>query len=349
MEPYYSHPGLFSDNFFNMSDNLSFVSIIIPCRNEKDFILRCLESLTKQDYPKDSLEVLVVDGSSEDGTKEIVAEFIKKNQFIRLLENPKRYTPIGMNIGIKEAKGEVIIRMDAHARYEKDYVSQCLKYLNKCKADNVGGAIKTLPSKDTIWAKAIAIVLSHPFGAGNSFFRIGSKNPRWVDTVFGGCYRKEIFKKIGLFNERLIRSQDIELNQRIRKSGGKILLAPDIKSCYYSQSEFYGFLKHNFEDGLWTIYPMKFGVKIFSWRHLIPLAFVLTIIILAEFSSFSKIFFFLFLVVIILYLSVSILVSIFLATKEKNPALLMVLPVIFANRHFGYGFGSFWGLIRTIL
>lgn len=329
--------------------NSSLVSIIIPCWNEEKFITKCLDSILAQDFPKEKLEVLVIDGISEDKTKEIVKEFIKKYPFIKLLENPKKFTPIGLNIGIKEAKGDIIIRMDAHAEYEKNYISQCLKYLKECKADNVGGVIKTLPSKDNIWAKAIAIVLSHPFGAGNSFFRIGSKKPKWVDTVFGGCYRKEIFKKIGFFNERLIRSQDIEFNQRLRKSGGKILLVPDIKSYYYPQSNFNDFLKHNFNDGIWTIYPLKFGIKFFSWRHLVPLAFILTLIILFEISYFSKIFHFLFLLIIFLYSLVNILFSFSVAVKEKNLGFFFVLPFVFANRHFGYGFGSFWGLIRILI
>jgi len=329
--------------------NLPLVSIIIPCRNEEKYIGKCLDSVILQDYPKEKTEVLVINGMSEDGTSELIKNYSQQYPIIRILDNPKKFTPFGLNIGIKEAKGEIIIRMDAHAEYEKDYISQCVKYLNECKADNVGGAIKTLPSNDNIWAKAIAIVLSHPFGAGNSFFRIGSKKPKWVDTVFGGCYRKEIFKKIGFFNERLIRSQDIELNQRLRKSGGKILLVPDIKSYYYPQSNFIDFLKHNFNDGIWTIYPLKFGIKFFSWRHLAPLFFIFTLIILFEISSFSKIFYFLLLLIISLYLSVDILFSFSIAIKEKNFGLFFVLPFVFANRHFGYGFGSFWGMIRILI
>ncbi|TFG35105.1 MAG: glycosyltransferase family 2 protein [Parcubacteria group bacterium] len=332
-----------------MNEKLPLVSIIIPCRNEEKFIQKCLDSLIDQDYPKEKLEILVIDGSSEDGTKEIVAEFVGKNKLIKLLENPKKFTPVGLNIGIKEAKGEIIVRMDAHARYEKDYVSQCLKYLKECKADNVGGAIKTLPSKDDVWAKAIAIVLSHPFGVGNSFFRIGTKKTRWVDTVFGGCYRKEIFEKIGFYNERLTRSQDIELNQRLRKSGGKILLAPDIKVNYYPQSNFTEFFKHNFSDGLWTIYPLKFGIKIFSWRHLVPLFFTLTLIILAELSFVSENYLFLLLSIILIYFLTALLFSFFIALKEKNIGLLFALPFTFANRHSGYGLGSCWGIIRIML
>jgi len=326
-----------------MKPNLPFVSVIIPCRNEEKYIEKCLDSLLAQDYPRDNLEFLIVDGVSEDKTKEIVKTYVNKYPFIQLLDNLKKFTSFGLNIGIKKAKGDIIIRMDAHAEYGKDYISQCVNSLKEYKADNVGGAIKTLPAGKSILARAIAIVLSSIFGAGSSFFRIGSKKPKWVDTVFGGCYKKEVFKKIGFFNERLIRSQDIEFNQRLRKSGGKILLVPDIKVYYYPQSTFKDFLKHNFNDGVWTLYPLKFGIKIFSWRHLIPLFFVLGLIVLAEIS------YYLFLFAIFFYFLVSIFFSFFLAIKEKSLGLLIVLPIVFANRHFGYGFGSIWGLIKIMI
>jgi len=203
--------------------NLPFVSVIIPCRNEEKYIGKCLDSLVKQDYPKDKLEVLVVDGMSEDKTREIIEEHIKKYSFIKLLKNPRKFTPFGLNIGIKEAQGAIIIRMDAHAAYEKDYISKCVKSLEKYKVDNVGGIMKTLPANSTLISKAIALSLSSPFGVGNAYFRIGSKEPREVDTVFGGCYRREIFEKIGYFNENLPRGQDMEFNLRLREFGGKIL------------------------------------------------------------------------------------------------------------------------------
>jgi glycosyltransferase involved in cell wall biosynthesis len=320
-----------------------FVSVIIPCRNEKSFISKCLDSLVGQDYPKESLEIFIIDGKSEDGTREIIRDYVKKYPFIRLLDNPNKFTPFGLNIGLRQAKGDIIVRMDAHAEYEKNYISQCLKYLDEYKTDGVGGIIKTIPSKDNVWAKAIAIVLSHPFGAGSSFFRIGSKKPKWVDTVFGGCYKKEVFEKIGFFNEKLIRSQDIEFNHRLKKAGGKILLVPDIKIYYYPQSNFKNFLKHNFNDGVWTIYPLKFGIKIFSLRHLIPLIFILFLFVSVELSPF------LFFFILSFYFFINILFSFLIAVKEKNLGLLITLPFVFANRHFGYGFGSFFGLIKTLL
>ena len=292
---------------------LPFVSIIIPCRNEEKFIGKCLDSILAQDYPKDRLEVLVVDGMSEDGTREIVERYTDMSlrarslachceqseaisardklrnlgiatslpalaMTLKLLNNPKKVTPCALNIGIKNAKGEIILWMSAHSRYEKDYISKCVKYLKEYDADNVGVVMITLPRDNAFIGKAIATVLSHPFGVGNSVFRTGAKEPKWVDTVFGGCYKKEVFDKIGLFNESLVRSQDMEFNLRLKKTGGKILLAPDIVSYYYPKSNLKDFFIHNFEDGSWVTYPLKFGIKAFSWRHLIPLFFILGLV-----------------------------------------------------------------------
>lgn len=329
-----------------MINNWPFVSIIIPCRNEEKFIGKCLDSLIKQDFPQENLEILVVDGVSEDKTREIISGYWPNYPLIKLIENPKKYTPFGLNIAIKEAKGEVVIRMDAHAGYEKDYISKCVKYLQESGADNVGGVIKTLPAKDTISAKAISLVLSHPFGAAGSYFRTGSDTPKFVDTVFGGCYKREVFDKIGLFNESLIRSQDIEFNRRLKDAGGRILLVPEIQASYYPQANLYDFLKHNFLDGIWTIYPLKFGIIIFSWRHLIPLIFVSSLFIAGVLgiflSSFSGLFFSIFKI----YLLANIVFSLQIVLKEKELKLFFVLLTVFASRHFGYGFGSLWGLIK---
>ena len=162
---------------------MKLVSIIIPCRNEEKFISKCLDSIVAQDYPKDKLEVLVIDGMSKDRTRQIVNEYSKKHSFIKILENPKRITPCALNIGIKNAKGGTIMRMDAHTTYEKNYVSKCIKYLKEYNADNVGGIWKIVPRQDTLVGKAITFSLSHPFGIGNAYYRYVSKDLRWVDTV----------------------------------------------------------------------------------------------------------------------------------------------------------------------
>jgi GT2 family glycosyltransferase len=239
--------------------------------------------------------------------------------------------------------------MDSHAAYQKDYLSQCLKYSKEYQADDVGGVIKTIPQKESLMAKAIAICLSTFFGAGTSYFRVGSKKPRWVDTVFGGCYKREVFEKVGLFDERLIRSQDIEFNRRLRKAGGKILLVPEITAFYYPHSNFKKFLKHNFNDGVWTTYPLKFGIRIFSLRHLLPLIFVSGLIGLFLLSLLSNFFFFLFLLALFFYFLMNLYFSFKIAKKEKDFRFFFLMPLIFANRHFGYGLGSLWGLIKILL
>lgn len=326
--------------------NLPLVSVIIPCRNEEKYIGKCLDSIISQNWPKDRIEVLAIDGASEDKTRKIIEDYSKKYQFIKLLENPKKYTSFGLNIGIKAAKGEIIIRMDCHATYEKNYISKCIKYLNEYKVDNVGGFMITVSRNDTLLGKTIATVLSHRFGVGNAVFRTGAKNPILVDTVFGGCYRKEIFEKIGYFNENLPRGQDMDFNLRLRKSGGKILLVPEIKSFYYARSDFESFWHHSFMDGKELIYPLKFGVVIFSWRHLIPLAFVSSLIVFGLLAFFSLKFLWLFLVFLSLYLLINLYFSAKIYFTKKDFRYLFLAPITFATLHIGYGIGSVYGLLK---
>lgn len=327
----------------------SFISVIIPCRNEEKYIVKCLDSVVAQDFPKESLEVLVIDGASEDQTKNIIKEYSQKYPFIKLLENTKKFTPFGLNIGIKAAKGDVVIRMDAHAGYKADYISKCVYYLKETGADNVGGVIKTMPAKDTVIARAITISLSHFFGAGNAFFRTGSKTIREVDTVFGGCFKKDVFTKIGFFNEKLRRSQDIEFNKRLKKAGGRIILAPEIQAVYYPQSEIKNFFKHNFEDGIWLIYPLKFGIRFFSLRHLVPLVFLATMGLFLLLGFLHPIFWRFFIVEVLLHAMMNIYFAIQIALRERNWKFLFLMPLAFDTRQFGYGFGSIFGFIKIVL
>jgi len=326
------------------------VSVIIPCRNEEKFIEKCLSSIIANDYPKDKLEILVIDGMSEDNTRWIVKEYSQKYPFIKLLENPKRITPCALNIGIKNGAGEIIIRMDAHATYREDYISKSVKYLQEYNADNVGGIWKIMPRENSLINKSICLASSSVFGAGNAYYRRGyDKGIKEVDTVFGGCYKKEIFKKIGLFNENLIRNQDLEFNLRLVRSGGKILLVPKIISYYYPKSNFKEFFVHNFKDGFWVTYPIKFGIKAFSWRHLIPLIFILGLVGAGILGIFFPIFLWLFLFIIGLYIMANFYFSSKIAIKEKNLKYLFLMPIAFGSRHFGYGLGSLWGFIKLVV
>ncbi len=328
--------------------NSSLVSIVIPCRNEEKFIGKCIDSIIANDYPKDRFEILIVDGMSDDGTIDILRKYIQQYSFIKLLDNLKEITPVALNIGIKNAKGEFIIRMDAHATYEKHYISKCVKYLHKYNADNVGGTMVTMPREDTFIGRAIVLALSHRFGVGGSVFRTGFKKPKLVDTVFGGCYKKEVFEKIGLFNEKLVHTQDMEFNLRLKKAGGRILLVPDIVSYYYTRSDFLTFCKNNFKNGFWAIYPFKFtNTMPVSLRHLIPLAFVFGLIGSGVFAFFSPIFLWLFLFIVAFYVLTSFYFSMKIAIQKKDVRYLFIMPVMFKSLHIGYGLGSVYGLLKA--
>ena len=326
------------------------ISVIIPCRNEEKFIAKCLDSVIANGYPKDRLEVLLVDGMSEDRTREMVERYTQQYPFIRLLDNPKKITPVALNIGIKNANGEIIMRMDAHATYEKDYILKCVKFLNEYNADNVGGIMITTHKDNTFVSKVIVLALSHRFGVGGSVFRTGSKEPKWVDTVFGGCYKREVFDRVGLFNQDFARTQDMEFNLRLRRAGGKILLHPEIVSYYYARSDFKSFCKHNFRNGVWAIYPFKFTtIMPVSLRHLIPLAFVSSLIGSVALSVFSQIFLWLFLFILSSYALANAYFSIKITAKEKDIRYLFVMPLIFATLHISYGLGSLWGVLKVIV
>lgn len=333
----------------SLNSNSPLVSVIIPCHNEEKFIDKCLESIIKQSYPKDKLEVLVVDGKSEDGTREILEKYIEKYPFIRLLDNPKRITPCALNLGIKDVKGELILWMSAHNKYDKEYILKCITYMERFSADAVGGAIKVIPRNDRLIDKMVCDSLSHPFGVGSSIYRTGALSPQWVDTAFGICYKKEVFDKIGLFNEKLIRGQDMEFSLRMKKAGLKILLAPEIISYYYARSDLKTFIRHNFKNGLWAILPFKFTTHMpVSWRHLVPLTFVLSIIgfgLLGFFSLFSRL---IFLLIISLYFLCNLYFCFRITVKEKKFKLLFPIPFTFFCLHFCYGLGSFFGLAQCL-
>jgi len=315
-----------------INKKLPLVSIIVPCRNEKKYVKSCLDSFLNQDYPKNKIEVLVIDGMSEDDTKEIVGECFKKYPFIKFFDNPKKYTSFAFNIGIKESKGDFIVIGGAHSIYDKDYISKCVKYSLKYDADNVGGVIRTKAISDSLVAKAIAFCLSSFFGVGDSYFRTGSEKPRWVDTVFGGCYKRKVFERIGFFNEKLIRSSDMEFNLRLKRAGGKILLVPDIISYYYPKDNLKDFFLHNIRDGIWAILPLKFTKIPLKLRHYIPLIFILTLPIS-----------------IWLYIPVSLYFSLKIAFQQKNWRYFFIMPIVFAVRHIGYGVGSVWGFVKLLV
>ena len=326
--------------------NLPFVTIIIPCRNEEKYIAFCLDSLLKNDYDKELMEIFIIDGLSQDLSRDIVLSYIEKFSFIKLLNNPLKTFPSAVNIGIKASKGSLLFIMGAHAQYDKEYISKCVTNSINYNAENTGGILITRPIEESIVGNIITITLSSQFGVGNSTFRTGADKIMEVDTLFGGCYKREVFDRIGLFNENLISTSDYEFNKRLRRSGGKIFLFPEIKTTYYTRTTLKSFLVNNFRNGFWSVYPIAFVDYLpISLRHLVPLIFLLSLT-----SSFILSLFFPFLVyflvaILILYFSAAI----YFAVKTLRLKTIIFLPFFFLMLHISYGSGSFSALLKIIL
>jgi len=286
----------------------------------------------------------MIDGMSEDNTREIIKRYIKKYPFIQLINNSKKIVPTALNIGIRKARGDIIIRIDAHNTYPSNYIEKLILWIRKSKADNVGGIWITKAGAETPIAEAIALALSHPFGVGNPYFRIGTKEPKYVDTVPFGCYKREVFDKIGLFDEDLVRNQDDEFNLRLIKNGGKILLVPDIISHYYARDSIYKLWKMYFQYGYFKPLVAKKVGGVLTWRQIIPSLFISSLILALLLSSFSKFFLWMFLFIFGLYTTVNFSISLIISIKKKDLRLLPFLIASFITLHFSYGFGYLKGI-----
>lgn len=260
-----------------MPAELPMVSLIVPCRNERGYIRACLDSLAASDYPAGRLEILVVDGMSDDGTPAIVREWAQANPVARLIESPRRTTPAALNVGIAHARGSVFMRADAHAEFPRTYVRDLVEWLERSGADGVGGMCRTLPGAETPAARAIALALAHPFGVGNSWFRIGTSEPRLVDTVPFGCYRMQLFERLGGFDEELVRNQDDEFNLRIIRSGGRVLLVPDVVSRYYARTRLRDVARMFYQYGFFKPAVIRKVGAVMTLRQLVPAAFTATL------------------------------------------------------------------------
>ena len=329
------------DFTMHSNHNKKKVSLIIPVRNEENYINNCIESILNQDFSNDQLEVIFIDGNSVDGTKNIINNYIKNYpDFIRLLDNPNKTVPFAMNIGIKNSIGDYIIRLDAHSEYPKNYISESIRTIENVEADNVGGLALT-KGKGLI-GTAFAKVLSSKFGVGNSGFRTNAKSG-YVDTVPFGTYKKEAFEKYGYYDERLTRNQDYELNYRIRKMGGKIYLNSNIRLTYFCKNTQSGILKQSFENGKWNIITSKLCPGTMSIRHFIPLLFTLSLIGLPILGYVHFSFILMLLFELILYFGMAIVISL---KSSGNTSELATLLILFPLFHISYGFGSLVGLLN---
>jgi glycosyltransferase involved in cell wall biosynthesis len=367
------------------------VSIIIPVRNEEKNIGECLEKIFNQNYPKDKIEIIIIDGMSEDRTREIIERFklkVSKEelQVIRIIDNPKKQRASGLNIGIKESRGDVIMRVDARTIIPPDYIERCVRTLLKTGANNVGGAQKPIfqglrfkfldsniedqdrectnsvkvrnriPDMEhrILTQQAIGIALSHPFGVGDAQFRLGRRSG-FVDTVYLGCFKKDVFNKVGLFDEKApVISEDSDINYRIKKAGGKVYLNKDIVVYYYPRD--------NLKE-LWKLYFRYGGAKagnflkhkVLAWRQFVPPLFSLSLFLLPILGIFDKFFFYLWLLITGVYITTNFLVSFFLTLKYRTLNLkysklsfLWQLFFVFPTMHFSWALGFWRRLLQRI-
>lgn len=325
------------------------LSVIVPIYNEEKYIAKCIDSILEQDYPKDDLEIILADGMSKDRTREIVAEYTDKYPFIRLIDNPNKIVPYAMNTGIKASKGEIIIRLDGHVEYPTNYFSSLVRNLKKLDADNVGAICETLPCDETTKALAIAEALSSSFGMGNSYFRIGCDEVKQVDTVPFGCLKREVFDKVGLYDNELIRNQDDELNGRIVKNGGKIYLIPSIVTKYYARDKISKVRKMFYQYGLYKpLVNKKLGTPA-TVRQFFPLVFVLGLIIGGILSCLNLIIASMYLSVISLYLLLAYCFTLKSVRKTGKIGLFLYQPFIYLTIHTGYGWGYLVGIYKILM
>jgi glycosyltransferase involved in cell wall biosynthesis len=326
-----------------------FVTVVVPCRNEEKHIARCLQSILNNDYPPERIEILVVDGMSEDQTREIVARYSARYPMIRIVDNLKKHIPAAMNAGIRAACGERILKMDAHSTYQREYISRCVRYQDEYGAENSGGIAKIVPGAGTWTARAIVLGLASRFGSGNANVKVGVTKPTWSDSTAFGCFKKDLFERIGMYDEKLLSSSDLDVNQRIQAAGGRILVVPDIVVNYAADGDLRTLRRHVFADGVWVSYVMKFGKRAWSWRHWVPALFVLSLLAALALGVVSRLFLWLGLGVAGVYAAASLAVSLQIAVRERELRYAFLLPVVYAVRHFVFGAGTLFGLFLVAL
>jgi succinoglycan biosynthesis protein ExoA len=321
------------------------ISIIVPARNEVAGIETCLLSMLAQEPIAGGFEILVVDGMSEDGTREVIQKITLNDSRVQLLDNPLGIVPAAMNIGVRAARGQIILRMDAHSEYAPDYVSQCIQVMQETGADNVGGPHRA--KGYSYLQRALAAAHHSSFAAGGALSH-NLTYEGYVDTVIYGCWHKDTLIQLGLFDEELVRNQDDELNFRLTRAGGKIWQSPAIRSWYQPRSSLRALFRQYFQYGYWKVKVIQKHKFPASWRHLAPPAMLLllmaTLAIWPVFPQASVPL----AIMTITYLVANLLASLF-AARLKGWELLPILPLVFVCIHLAYGVGFLRGVLDFII
>jgi succinoglycan biosynthesis protein ExoA len=321
------------------------VSIVVPCRNEKDHIETCVRSILAQEPSPGGFEIIVADGMSDDGTREILEKIAVSDERLKIIDNPHRITAHGMNAGIRQARGQYIAIMGAHANYAPDYLRSSLEVLQETRADNVGGSMMCVG--ESRLQRAIAAAHHSPFSVGGARWH-DAHHEGPADTVFGGFYRRDVFEKIGLFDETLVRNQDDELNLRLTRAGGKIWHSSRIKSWYQPRASLAALFRQYVQYGYWKVRVIQKHRRPASVRHLVPGSFVFCLFVLPLLGLFYVPALWIWLAMISLYVGCNLIAS--AATAARHGwKYLSLLPVVFACYHLGYGIGFLCGVIDFLV
>ncbi len=320
------------------------VTVIMPIRNEENFIERSLGAVLGQDYPPELMQVCVADGMSDDGTRTVVEELARAHpqHTVEIVDNPGRIVPTGFNAALDRARGEVIVRVDGHTIIEPDYVAECVAALAASGADTVGGRMDAVG--DGPVAEAIALATSSPFGIGDSHFHY-AEGERWVDTVYMGAWPREVFDRVGSFDPEFVRNQDDEFNYRLRSRGGRVLLTDRIRSRYYSRSSLRTLFRQYRQYGAWKVRVLQKHPRQMSARQFVPPAFVAALIGGAVLAPVSRVARRTWLATLGAYGVAALTASAGIARRSRWRH-LPVLASAFAAVHVGYGAGFLAGLVR---
>ncbi|HEV8725282.1 MAG TPA: glycosyltransferase family 2 protein [Candidatus Binatia bacterium] len=317
----------------------------MSCRNERAHIEACVRSVLAQHSPAGGFELIIADGMSDDGTRNILKRLAKEDPRLRVVDNPGRIVSCGLNAAIRAARGKIIARMDAHTEYAPDYVSQCLAALTETGANNVGGPARTRAHNYT--QSVISAAYHSPFAVGGARFH-NVNYEGYVDTVTYGCWRREVFDWIGLFDEELVRNQDDELNLRLIKAGGKIWQSSQIRSWYTPRASLRSLFRQYAQYGYWKVRVIQKHRIPASWRHLVPAGFLLSLILLAATALWWPIALWSLMVLVSLYVSSNVIAS-FLTAARNSWRALPLLPIVFACYHFSYGYGFLRGILDFVV
>jgi glycosyltransferase involved in cell wall biosynthesis len=323
------------------------VSVIVPCYNEEKTIRMLLDAVVHQTFAVEEMEVVLADGMSNDQTRVLIEEFQREHPelAVRVVDNLQRNIPAGLNRAIEAAKGEILVRLDAHSVPARDYIERCVNALEEGKGENVGGVWEIRPGDKGWVARSIAEAAAHPLGVGDALYRY-TRQPAYVDTVPFGAYRRETVMRLGKYDEKLLTNEDYELNTRIRQSGGQVWLDPKIRSTYIARSSFGALGKQYYRYGFWKQRMLRRYAETLRLRQALPPLFVLSLAFLLAAGLVWPMARFLLLIEVVVYLTALLAGALPTAVRKKDFGLAVGIPSAIAVMHITWGFGFWISLLR---